>query len=246
MWLVEARASDTRARQCRAEGGGRPKKVTITMTPRSSNSLPRRCSAQASGWKRCGPYRLRKSSSPPPNCKRMLIALRVSAQEWREGWRAFSCSWGRSSSRPATGDDPEPPSDRSRCRPPRRASRENLARQTLARERELLDKRVSAEREVLEAEAAIASAEAAVRAAEARLSTMGFDTAAADAQKGDPLVTVTSPIAGTVMERTAAVDAPVGPDSVLFTVADLSSLWMTVRVPKPTSRRFAEGKAFRS
>jgi membrane fusion protein, heavy metal efflux system len=109
---------------------------------------------------------------------------------------------------------------------------ENLARQTLARERELLDKRVSAKREVLEAEAALASAEATVRAAEARLSTMGFDTAVADAQKSDPLVTVTSPIAGTVMERTAAVDAPVGPDSVLFTVADLTSLWLTVRVPE--------------
>lgn len=109
---------------------------------------------------------------------------------------------------------------------------ENLARQTLIRERELLDKKVSAKREALEAEAALASAEAAVRAAEARLATMGFDIATADAEKSDPVVTVTSPIAGTVIERTAAVDAPVGSDSVLFTIADLSSLWLTVRVPE--------------
>jgi RND family efflux transporter MFP subunit len=53
---------------------------------------------------------------------------------------------------------------------------------------------------------------------------------------------VTSPIAGTVIERTAAADAPVGPDSVLFTIADLSSLWLTVRVPETSVAAIRRGQ----
>ena len=120
---------------------------------------------------------------------------------------------------------------------------EKLARQSLARERELFDKRVAAQREVHEAEAALASAEAAVRSAEARLASMGFAAASAQASGGDSVVTVTSPIAGTVIERTAAVDAPVGPDSVLFTIADLSTLWLTVRVPETSVSAIRLGQA---
>jgi cobalt-zinc-cadmium efflux system membrane fusion protein len=54
---------------------------------------------------------------------------------------------------------------------------------------------------------------------------------------------VTSPIAGTVIERMAAADAPVGPDSVLFTVADLTSLWLTVRVPETSVTAIRRGQA---
>lgn len=118
---------------------------------------------------------------------------------------------------------------------------DNLARRTLARERELFERKVSAQREVLEAEAALASAEAAVRATEARLASMGFNPQDATSQ-GDPVVTVTSPLAGTVIERNAAADAPVTPDSVLFTVADLSSLWLTVRVPETNVAAIRRGQ----
>jgi cobalt-zinc-cadmium efflux system membrane fusion protein len=119
---------------------------------------------------------------------------------------------------------------------------ENLARRSLTRERELFERKVSAQREVFEAEAALASAEAAVRAAEARLASMGFNAASADSPRSDPVVTVTSPIAGTVIERTAAADAPVGPDSVLFTIVDLSSLWLTVRVPETSVAAIRRGQ----
>ena len=116
---------------------------------------------------------------------------------------------------------------------------ENLARRSLARERELFERKVSAQREVLEAEAALANAEASVRAAEARLAAKGFSAPSGNA---DPVVTVTSPIAGTVIERTAAADAPVGPDSVLFTIADLSSLWLTVRVSETNVEAIRKGQ----
>jgi membrane fusion protein, heavy metal efflux system len=150
---------------------------------------------------------------------------------------------------------------------------EKLAQASLARERDLFERKISARREVLEAEAAAASAQAAVRAAEARLAAMGFarsgasagsggstraaagsgagsgtgasaaagDTSAGDASV-DPLVTITSPIAGTVIERTAASDAPVQPDSVLFTIADLRSLWLTVKVPELNATQIRRGQ----
>jgi cobalt-zinc-cadmium efflux system membrane fusion protein len=95
---------------------------------------------------------------------------------------------------------------------------------------------------VLEAEAALASAEAAVRAAEARLAAKGFSAPSGNAQGTDPVVTVTSAIGGAVIERTAAADVPVGPDSVLFTIADLSSLWLTVRVPETSIAAIRRGQ----
>ena len=119
---------------------------------------------------------------------------------------------------------------------------EHLARRSLTRERELFERKVSAQREVLEAEAALATAEASVRAAEARLAAMGFSASSGDSPRGDPVVTVTSPIAGTVIERTASADAPVGPDSVLFTIVDLTSLWLTVRVPETSAAAIRRGQ----
>jgi cobalt-zinc-cadmium efflux system membrane fusion protein len=120
---------------------------------------------------------------------------------------------------------------------------EKLAQASLARERDLFQRKVSAQREVLEAEAALARAQADVKAAEARLATMGFD--AGSAAGADPVVTVTSPIGGTVIERNAAADAPVQPDSVLFTIADLRTLWLTVRVPETSTGSIRRGQKVR-
>jgi membrane fusion protein, heavy metal efflux system len=116
---------------------------------------------------------------------------------------------------------------------------EKLAQASLARERDLFERKISARREVLEAEAAAASARATVQGAEARLAAMGF---ARGGGSTDPVVTVTSPIAGTVIERTAAADAPVQPDSVLFTIADLRSLWLTVKVPELNATQIRRGQ----
>jgi cobalt-zinc-cadmium efflux system membrane fusion protein len=120
---------------------------------------------------------------------------------------------------------------------------EQLARRSLERERALFERRVAAEREVLEAEAAVAKAAAETAAAAARLAAMGFSSVPGNAHGRDPVVSVTSPIAGTVIERTASVDAPVGPDTVLFTIADLRTLWLTVRVPEGRAAAIRRGQA---
>lgn len=120
---------------------------------------------------------------------------------------------------------------------------ERLARRSLERERDLFERRVAAQREVLEAEAAHAKAEAEVRAAEARLAAMGFSSRDGSKGRRDAVVTLTSPIGGTVIDRTASVDAPVGPDSVLFTIADLNTLWLTVRVPETSAAAIRRGQS---
>jgi RND family efflux transporter MFP subunit len=48
-----------------------------------------------------------------------------------------------------------------------------------------------------------------------------------------------------VIERNAAADAPVQPDSVLFTIADLRTLWLTVRVPETSTGSIRRGQKVR-
>src|SRR5581483_6716720 len=54
-----------------------------------------------------------------------------------------------------------------------------------------------------------------------------------------------SPIQGTVIERNATIGAPVGPDTVLFKLADLSMLWLVAKVPEMTMRDIRRGDTVR-
>jgi cobalt-zinc-cadmium efflux system membrane fusion protein len=102
----------------------------------------------------------------------------------------------------------------------------DLARQTLERKRTLANERIVAAREVQEAEAAYRAAEAEARAAGAALRALGAD--ASDA--GDTsLFTVRSPIAGRVIERFAVLGQYADPAAKLFTVADLSQVWVVAQ-----------------
>jgi cobalt-zinc-cadmium efflux system membrane fusion protein len=102
------------------------------------------------------------------------------------------------------------------------------ARMNAARERQLADVRVSGARD---AELAKASSEAAVAelsAAEQRVRALGGDRAGASGELG--VVTVTSPIAGKVVESHVSRGQSVEPSAMLFRVADLSRLWVELAV----------------
>lgn len=99
-----------------------------------------------------------------------------------------------------------------------------LARQDYERERSLYEQQVSSEKEMLEARAAWESAVADTAAATAKLRTLG-----ALESEGTGFQ-VSSPIAGTVVERDAVMGQIVGPEDQLFTVADPSRLWLIVDV----------------
>jgi cobalt-zinc-cadmium efflux system membrane fusion protein len=108
-------------------------------------------------------------------------------------------------------------------------ARRDLARQTLDRKRTLAAERIVAQREVQEAEAASKAADADVRAATAGMQALGVgadDAAAADGS----LFYLRSPIAGRVLERFAILGQQADPARPLFTIADLSRVWLVAQV----------------
>lgn len=119
---------------------------------------------------------------------------------------------------------------------------ESVAQRTYQREKDLFARRISAEREVLAAEAELARATSERRTVESRLQAL--DLALPRAGSSGPasaLLPIRSPIQGTVIERNAVIGAPVGPDAVLFTLADLSTLWLVAKVPETTMRDIRRG-----
>ena len=103
----------------------------------------------------------------------------------------------------------------------------DLAGQSLERKRTLSAERIVAMREVQEAEAAFRAAEAEVRAATAAMQALG---AGDDGTAGDgSLFYLRSPVAGRVLERRAILGQYADPSSALFTIADLSRVWVVAQ-----------------
>lgn len=102
-----------------------------------------------------------------------------------------------------------------------------LAGQTLERKRALAGERIVPQREVQEAEAAFRAADAEVRAARAALGALGIT--AAEPETESALFTLQSPIAGRVIDRHAVLGQYADPSTPLFTVADLSRVWVVAQ-----------------
>ncbi|HEX2676475.1 MAG TPA: efflux RND transporter periplasmic adaptor subunit [Polyangiales bacterium] len=93
----------------------------------------------------------------------------------------------------------------------------DLAHATLKRQEELRASNIGATRSYEEAVAAAKRAEAAAAAARERSSVVGS-------------YELRAPIAGTVIARHATIGETVGPETVLFTIADLSQVWVVGQV----------------
>lgn len=107
-------------------------------------------------------------------------------------------------------------------------ARRDLARQTLERKQGLAGERIVAQREVQEADAALQAADAEARAAAAVLEA--FDVSGDPAGTSGPLFLLRAPIAGRVVERRAVLGQYADPSAVLFTIADLTRMWMVAHV----------------
>ena len=118
-------------------------------------------------------------------------------------------------------------------------ARANLdgARATYEREKRLFEQSVSSQKDMLDAQAAYRSVDADYNAAVARLGSLG---ATAGAGATYSLVT---PIRGTVVERNATPGQIAGPTMSLFTVADLSRVWITVDLYEADANRVHSGTA---
>ena len=107
-------------------------------------------------------------------------------------------------------------------------ARRELAAQTLERKRTLATERIVAAREVQEAEAALKAADAEARAATARLGALGV-TDGDDSGDASAFV-LRAPIAGRVLDRKVVIGQTAGPATPLFTIADLSRVWLVAQV----------------
>lgn len=114
------------------------------------------------------------------------------------------------------------------------ATRARVAEQNFKRERELLQKGITSEREMRQAEGEFATAQSEANAAEARLHAVGLSDGEIRALKADEHYTssfpVRAPIDGTVVEVLATVGQSIESTTTLFTVGDLTSLWALIDI----------------
>ena len=109
-----------------------------------------------------------------------------------------------------------------------------LARRTLEREEGLFEDRITSEQSVLEARAAYHRALAEHEASRERLRLLDIGDERIDAIRyGDPesaLFPLTAPLGGTITDKHATLGEVVTPEDALFTVADLSRVWIWIDV----------------
>ena len=101
----------------------------------------------------------------------------------------------------------------------------------LTREETLFAKCVSPEKDVLKARHDLADAETDLRLAQERLRLLGVDVPRLESETNSgqhPLIPLISTISGAVIEKNVSEGEVVGPEKVLFTVADLSTLWLLI------------------
>ncbi|MFZ6765281.1 efflux RND transporter periplasmic adaptor subunit [Pseudoroseomonas sp. WGS1072] len=123
-----------------------------------------------------------------------------------------------------------------------------LAETTLARETRLWRQRISAEQEFLQARAAAEDARIKVDLGRARLAAFGLSETEIAALARQPATTLRrlelrAPIAGRITARNAVLGAAVAADAEVFSVADLSNLWVELTIPPRDVPMARQGQA---
>ena len=114
-----------------------------------------------------------------------------------------------------------------------------IAQENYAREQRLETAGISSRKELLDAQAELRRAEAAFRSARERLRVLG-----ASHGEGSQFA-VTAPFAGVVVERDASRGEMAAPSDQLFTVADLSRVWIELDIFERDLSRVASGQPVR-
>lgn len=131
----------------------------------------------------------------------------------------------------ATVQSPDIASARSAYR--RVLAEARLAQQALMREQDLHRREISARQDLEQAEAAAEVANAAVNESRQYLITLGLSEKEIDsAEASASTLPVRAPFAGTIIERAAVLGTAVEPGEALFTLVDLSSMWLQLSVPE--------------
>jgi cobalt-zinc-cadmium efflux system membrane fusion protein len=113
-------------------------------------------------------------------------------------------------------------------------AREELGRKSFVRAEGLFADRIASEQEVLEAEAVLRESTAGLRTAEETLHLYGLSQTQIDTlsyeEREASIYPLRAPFAGTIVERHATLGELVTPERNLFTLADLSQVWIWIDV----------------
>ena len=126
------------------------------------------------------------------------------------------------------------------------ATKLRIAQQNYGRENELLKKGISSEREAREAESVLAVARADLHSAEAKLHTLGVTDEELSRYRAEDHPTarfaIRSPIDGTVVEIAGTMGQSLEGTAPLFTIGDLSRLWVIADVYESQLSAIQTGK----
>lgn len=111
----------------------------------------------------------------------------------------------------------------------------DIAQRNFDREKRLYEEQITPQKELLEAEGALKTAQADFNSALAKLRAVGA------AGGSGATFGLSTPVAGTVVERNASPGQSVGPSTTLFIVADLRRVWITVDVYEGDLARVRQG-----
>ncbi len=115
------------------------------------------------------------------------------------------------------------------------AAKAQTARANAARQKSLLDQRLTSEQAWLDAKTEADALDAEANALAVQLGAMG-----AGAGGGGFLLSVRAPVGGVILSRDAVVGQPVTTEQVLATIADLEEVWFLGRVFEKDLGRLAE------
>lgn len=116
--------------------------------------------------------------------------------------------------------------------------RYELARSTYERERKLWEEKISAEQDMQQARAAMQEADIALQGARQKLGALG----GAGSASGLTRFELRAPLDGIVTEKQVTVGQAVQEESALFTISDLSSVWVEANVPAAELASVAPGQ----
>jgi cobalt-zinc-cadmium efflux system membrane fusion protein len=113
--------------------------------------------------------------------------------------------------------------------------REKLVQANFKREERLWEKKVTSEQEYLDARQALAEARIAKNSAEQQLHALGCNenelrTLTSSEHASFTHYTITAPFAGTVIEKHITFGEYVGAEADVFTIADLSTVWVNINI----------------
>ena len=118
-----------------------------------------------------------------------------------------------------------------------------LAQSNLDRIRGLVEKKIAARKDILQAETDFKTAQTELHTDEERLSLYGVSTADLTGEgRKRPLLPVRSPIGGIITEKHAIVGELSDPSRSLYTVADLSSVWVLVDINEKDLAKVRKGQ----